>query len=573
MIRTVLAAVNSKYIHTSLGMRCLAAYARQEGLTVSLVEESINTPILTVLQKLAWQQPEFIGLEAHIWNRDYVFQLVRMLRQVLPQVILCLGGPEVMFDPEKTVRELPQLDYLLCGEGEELLAQLLHQLQAPQVSPRAGEACRILGRGDDGRLSVVADLGVLPFPYPDLTEMVRQHRICYYECTRGCPFHCTYCLSGISHQVRRRPLKIVLADLQRFLDAKVPLVKFVDRTYNLDEDYYLPILKFLAQAQTQTVFHLEVKADLLSQRALKFFTQAPTGRFQLEIGVQSTNQKTLAVCGRDNDWDRLSANVQLLQQAHKQHLHLDLIAGLPSEDLASFSRSFNQVYALRPQMLQLGFLKLLPGTVLAKKAAQYGLVSMAAPPYQVLSTRAITYQELSFLEVLTSVFDLTYNSGFFGRSLDLLQQWEQGDAFKLYQNLADWWLQQGLYGSGHGAGKTTELLYRYVCARFPQRRAEFREILRYDVWVHQPGLHPEWLGWHTQDLYELGSRFWRQEEEVRHYLPDFHFTNWRSVKKNYGLEYFAVDPRDLQVRTVTALIDYQQGKIFYPELPSFIQEK
>jgi radical SAM superfamily enzyme YgiQ (UPF0313 family) len=294
----------------------------------------------------------------------------------------------------------------------------------------------------------VQDLSILPFPYPDLDAVIKQHKICYYECSRGCPFHCAYCLSGISHAVRRRPLALVLADLQRFMDAGVPLVKFVDRTYNLDEDYYVPILKFLAEAKTDTTFHLEIKADLLSEKVLAFLKTVPQGRLQMEIGVQSTNSATLKAVGRVNDWQELKHNVQLLLSFNNMHIHLDLIAGLPYEDLASYSKSFDDAYALRPQMLQLGFLKVLPVRLWNKMHKTYGLVYMEEPPYQVLRNKYLSYEDLAFLEIFTEVFDLTYNSGLFPRLLDYLVQLEAAGAFAFYKKLSLWWRQKGFLVKG-----------------------------------------------------------------------------------------------------------------------------
>jgi radical SAM superfamily enzyme YgiQ (UPF0313 family) len=383
-MKTLLVGINSKYIHTALGVRSLAATCREQGRDVQILEDSINTPILQTLIKITEFKPQVVGFSVHIWNKPYVYQLLGLVRQVLPEALLLVGGPEVMFAPEKVREEAPAVNYVLCGEGEVCLNELLVKLEhgAGSVTDFV-----ILGRTEQGTPVVLEDLSRLVFPYPDLDQVVKEHKICYYECTRGCPFQCTYCLSGISHSVRRKPLAQVLADLQRFLDAGAPLVKFVDRTYNLDEDYYLPILEYLAKAETRATFHLEIKADLLSPRALAFFKTAPRGRFQMEIGVQTTNPATLQAIGRDNDWPQLSANVRTLLAQKNMHLHLDLIAGLPYEDLASFGRSFNAVYALQPHMLQLGFLKVLPGTRMAQKTAEYGLVYMPQPPYEILATK------------------------------------------------------------------------------------------------------------------------------------------------------------------------------------------
>jgi radical SAM superfamily enzyme YgiQ (UPF0313 family) len=560
-MKILFVAVNSQYIHTALGMRYITEYCRTKKLPVQLLEESINTPILNCLIKITEQKPDVVGLSVHIWNRNYVFQLIKMLRQVLPQLIIMVGGPEVMFAGTKVQKLLPQVNYVICGEGEELVSDLLTILVNNEDSLDA-HTFKVVGNAD-GTPAVVQDLSILPFPYPDLDAVSKQHKICYYECSRGCPFHCAYCLSGISHAVRRRPLALVLADLQRFMDAGVPLVKFVDRTYNLDEDYYVPILKFLAAAQTNTTFHLEIKADLLSDKVLAFLKTVPQGRLQMEIGVQSTNSETLKAVGRVNDWQELKHNVQLLLSFNNMHIHLDLIAGLPYEDLVSYSKSFNDTYALKPQMLQLGFLKVLPGTVMEQKAEDYGLVYMEEPPYQVLRNKYLSYENLAFLEIFTEVFDLTYNSGLFPRLLDYLVRLENAGAFAFYKKLSLWWRKKELFGKGHTAAHTTELLYNFCTEVYPQELVYIKEVLRYDVLLHQKSFHPEWLGWKTEANYERASAFWRNEEQVRKYLPEYSFSNWRLLKKRYALEEFKFNPLTFTKDGIFALVDYEKAQTYF----------
>ena len=443
-MKTVFVGTNSKYIHTALGVRYIQENCRRNGLDTALVEVSVNEPVLSVLARLTEAEPDAIGFEVHIWNRSYVLELAELVRKVLPGCVVFAGGPEVLFHPARTLAACPALDYVVCGEGDVLVPAFLNELERfvkrqPGLTRtgvvQAFEApAGFAFRRQDGSVAapaapvVVEDLDVLPFPYPDLDDVVRQHKIVYYESSRGCPFHCAYCLSGLSRMVRCRSVPLVLDDLDRMMAAGVPLVKFVDRTYNLDESHYLPIWEHLAAARTDTTFHFEIKGDLLDRRVVDFLKTVPPGRFQLEIGVQSTNPDVLDAIGRKDNWRKLRDNVAELLAAGNMHIHMDLIAGLPLEGMDSFARSFNEVHALHPQALQLGFLKVLPGTVMEGRKEQDGLVFMDHEPYEILSTNYIGYPELRFLKRMDEVFDLTANSGRFPFTLRYLER-EGGDVF------------------------------------------------------------------------------------------------------------------------------------------------
>lgn len=605
-MKTVFVGVNSKYIHTTLGLRYIAEYCRREGISVSLLEFSVNEPILSVLTRIAEsierQEEELtgqegdgaasctelsggekmgseeeelvVGLEVHIWNRRYVLELCELLRKLYPQCRLMLGGPEVLFHPEATLAAVPWADYVVCGEGEEIVAEFLRKIKEAETGARpVGRSCPvtppagIVGRKSDGSVTVPAEpvivknLDTLPFPYPDLERVVAQHKIVYYEASRGCPFHCAYCLSGITRSVRRRSLPLVLEDMKRFVTAGAKLIKFVDRTYNTDESYYLPMMQFLAEMDTQATFHFEIKGDLLSRRAVEFLKTVPKGRFQLEIGVQSTNNDVLCAIGRRDNWVRLKENVKELLEAGNMHIHMDLIAGLPLEDRNSLARSFNDVYALHPHALQLGFLKILPGTMLDRMQKGHGIVHMDQPPYEVLSTAYLNAGELRFLKILEEVFDLTANSGRFSYTLDyLVRQAEKGSegAFAFFAALSRWYRRQGLLGMGHTGMGMAEMLFRYVQEKEPQHLFAVKELLRLDVLLHLSNFKPEWLGWRTESNYIKTTRFWRDEEKVRTYLPEYSFKNWRALHKRYTLEEFLFDPWEEEKKTLFILVDHEE---------------
>lgn len=559
-MQVVLAAINSKYVHTALGLRYINEYCRMKKHQTTLIEETINTPALVVLENLMAQQADVYAFSVHIWNKTFVFSLIRLLKKLKPAVKIVIGGPEVAFDVQKIFTELPEADYIVQGEGEICFEQLLSYLEGRGELPLHIAYIKD-GRAElNGGVTCIEDLSILPFPYPDLAKIIEEHKIVYYECSRGCPFNCSYCLSGISRNVRKRPVELVLADLNRFIEAKVPLVKFVDRTYNLDENYYLPIMEYLAKLETDTTFHFEIKADILNARVLEFLKTVPEGRFQLEIGIQTTNPETLSAINRKDNWEKLSRNVNYLLANKNMHIHLDLIAGLPYEGLAEFARSFDDVYSLQPQMLQLGFLKVLPGTQMSRETELHQLIYMDEPPYEILATKYISYEDLQLLKQIENVFEQTYNTGFFENTLKyLIKQYNKG-SFAFYHHLTEWWLKNGHYPQSHNVKGTAKILYDYILENVPEH-TELLEILKYDIFTKVQGWRPEWLNWNSDVIFAETSAFWRDEEKVKQYLPDYKFSSWRQINKTYPIELFSFNPEESRKEKFYLLLDYSKEKM------------
>lgn len=554
-MQVVLSAINSKYIHTGLGLRYVGEYAKAQGHEVTLIEETINTPILAVLEKIMAVPAQVYGFSVHIWNKSFVFKLIRMLRKLRPQAAIVIGGPEVAFDAEKIFAELPQADYIVQGEGELVFSELLEYLagggSVPQhIAYREGEQVNL-----NGGITVIEDMSLLPFPYPDLEKMLAEHKIVYYECTRGCPFNCAYCLSGISRSVRKRPLELVLRDLDRFIAAGVPLVKFVDRTYNLDEKYFLPMMQHLAQADTNATFHFEIKADILSEHVMDFLATVPKGRFQLEIGIQSTHQPTLKAINRQDNWEKLSANIKRLLSFGNMHIHVDLIAGLPYEDLPTFAKSFDDVYGLGADMLQLGFLKVLPGTQMRRETEQHDLRYMDEPPYEILATKYMPYEDMLYLKHLDNILDQTANSGGFKYTLRALLRASGMTAFAFYRQLTQWWVKAGFYPQTHNAKGVAAILKQFIEENYVEQQTELLEILRFDVFCEIPQWRPEWLKWQTEAIFELVSAFWRDEEKVRRYIPAYKFSSWRQIHKLYPIELFKADWETGNAEEIFVMLD------------------
>lgn len=570
-MQVVLSAINSKYIHTGLGLRYVGEYAKAQGHEVTLIEETINTPILAVLEKIMAVPARVYGFSVHIWNKPFVFKLIRMLRKLRPQAAIVIGGPEVAFDAERIFAELPQADYIVQGEGELVFSELLQYLAdggtVPQhIAYREGEQVNL-----NGGITVIEDMSLLPFPYPDLEKMLAEHKIVYYECTRGCPFNCAYCLSGISRSVRKRPLELVLRDLDRFIAAGVPLVKFVDRTYNLDEKYFLPMMQHLAQADTNATFHFEIKADILSERVMDFLATVPKGRFQLEIGIQSTHQPTLKAINRQDNWEKLAANVKRLLSFGNMHIHVDLIAGLPYEDLPTFAKSFDDVYGLGADMLQLGFLKVLPGTQMRRETEQHDLRYMDEPPYEILATKYMPYEDMLYLKHLDNILDQTANSGGFKYTLRALLRASGMTAFAFYRKLTQWWVKAGFYPQTHNAKGVAAILKQFIEGNYADKQAELLEILRFDVFCEIPQWRPEWLKWQTEAIFETVSAFWRDEEKVRRYIPAYKFSSWRQIHKLYPIELFKADWETGNTEEIFVMLDNSGEQQKLIKLP--IEEK
>lgn len=554
-MQVVLSAINSKYIHTGLGLRYVGEYAKVQGHEVTLIEETINTPILAVLEKIMAVPAQVYGFSVHIWNKSFVFKLIRMLRKLRPQAAIVIGGPEVAFDAEKIFAELPQADYIVQGEGELAFSELLQYLAGGGAVPkhiayREGEQVNL-----NGGITVIDDMSLLPFPYPDLEKMLAEHKIVYYECTRGCPFNCAYCLSGISRSVRKRPLELVLRDLDRFIAAGVPLVKFVDRTYNLDEKYFLPMMEHLAQADTNATFHFEIKADILSEQVMDFLATVPKGRFQLEIGIQSTHQPTLKAINRQDNWEKLSANVKRLLSFGNMHIHVDLIAGLPYEDLPTFAKSFDDVYGLGADMLQLGFLKVLPGTQMRRETEKHDLRYMDEPPYEILATKYMPYEDMLYLKHLDNILDQTANNGGFKYTVRALLRASGMTAFAFYRKLTQWWVKAGFYPQTHNAKGVAAILKQFIEENYADNQAELLEILRFDVFCEIVQWRPEWLKWQTEAIFEVVSAFWRDEEKVRRYIPAYKFSSWRQIHKLYPIELFKANWETGNAEEIFVMLD------------------
>lgn len=476
-MKFLLAAVNSKYIHSNPAVYSLKAYAekREPELSghIEIAEYTINHQISEILADLYARRPDAIGFSCYIWNITYILELAEEMKKLLPKVQIWLGGPEVSFDADKLLLTYPFLTGVICGEGEETFFQLA---SAYRQAEKEGKSFSGVSAGQLEKADVV--LSEVPFLYEDSVPF--ENRILYYESSRGCPFRCSYCLSSIDKTVRLRDIEIVKKELAFFIEKKVRQVKFVDRTFNCNKAHALAIWGYLlAHDNGVTNFHFEIAADLLGEEELVILSKFRPGALQLEIGVQSTNEKTIAEIDRRMDVTRLRDVVKRIHDGGNIHIHLDLIAGLPHEDYESFGRSFNDVFAMQPEQLQLGFLKVLKGSKMHRKAEDYGLVYRSKPPYEVLYTDWLSFEDVCKLKRIEEMVEIYYNSNQFTVTLPAAIR-RFSSPFAFFEALADYYEAQGYFVQSPARS------YRYqVLLSFLKEDVFFAECLTVDLYLRE----------------------------------------------------------------------------------------
>ena len=448
-MKTLFVAVNAKYVHTNIAVRYLTLFCGERGIDCDFAEFTVNEPKNNILEKLYRSDADVYGFSCYIWNIGMVLELCRNLKQLRPNCKIFLGGPEVSFDGEKILLENDCIDFVICGEGETAVRDFLEDIPV--------ERRVICGT----KLSSLEDI---PFPYTDedLKRVVDGEKLVYYETSRGCPFSCAYCLSSVDEGVRFLGLDRVKKELKKFADAGVQTVKFVDRTFNADKKRAFEIWKSCLELKGDTCFHFEIGADLISDDAIELLKNAPPGKFQFEIGVQSTNEQTIAEISRTMNLKQLTYNVKALREKTNVMLHLDLIAGLPFEDYESFQNSFNEVYGMNPHVLQLGFLKLLKGSALRKNVEKYDLKYNCFAPYEVFSTRWMTFDDIIKLKCVEDVLERYFNSGRFCETLEAVLEYFESP-FDFYYKLSRFWNSRGLIGQGVKRITLYQLLFEFLC--------------------------------------------------------------------------------------------------------------
>lgn len=512
-MKILLAACNAKYIHSNLAVYDLKAYSSDYDEHVILREYTINQPKDEILKDIYSSGADVVCFSCYIWNISFVRELIRDLVKILPKTAFWAGGPEVSYDAEKFLTEMPEMTGVMVGEGEKTFHDLLEFYidgkdsleEISGIAYRTGD--KIIHNG----WRELMDLSAIPFVYEHLEKF--ENRIIYYESSRGCPFSCSYCLSSIDKKLRFRDLELVKKELQFFLDHRVPQVKFVDRTFNCKHEHAMTIWKYILEHDNGvTNFHFEISADLLREEEMELMSQMRPGLIQLEIGVQSTNPETIRAIHRHMDLKKLEHCVNRVHSFRNIHQHLDLIAGLPYEDYDTFHQSFNDVYQMKPDQLQLGFLKVLKGSLMQKEAEGYGIVYKEKEPYEVLSTNWLTYGEVLKLKMVESMVEVYYNSGQFWHTLEYLVPLEK-DAFTFYEKLGSFYEKKGYSEISHSRMRRYEILLEYLKEETDVPTEVAAQKMLYDLYLREklkkrPAFAPD------QKQYETAVWNYRKNNQV-----------------------------------------------------------
>ena len=587
-MKVLLAAINAKYIHSNLGIYSLKTYGEKmlkewglaEQAEISLAEYTINHQMEQILQDIYKRKPDVIGFSCYIWNISYVKVILADIKKVLPDVKIWAGGPEVSYHGEAFLKEEPAVDLVMMGEGEITFAHFLKALlegedlkQVPGLMVRNAD-----GTFTDTGFRQVMDMSQIPFPYAFMDMKELEHRIIYYESSRGCPFSCAYCLSSIDKKLRFRSLDLVLPELEWFLQAKVPQVKFVDRTFNCKKSHAMALWQSIRDHDNGvTNFHFEIAADLLDKDELDLLSTMRPGLVQLEIGVQSTNEKTLEAIRRKTDIEEIREITETINSWHNIHQHLDLIAGLPWEDLESFKKSFNDVYEMEPEQLQLGFLKVLKGSYMEELIPDCDLLYSAAPPYEVLCTKWLSYGDVLELKDIEEMTEVHYNSRQFTCTLKELEK-EFDTPYEMFSFMAGYYNKNHLFGISHSRIARYEILWKIIQERLKkngkcetqgkpenggvsEKLEQYRDLLMTDLYLRENVKSRPTFARDLSDSKDFVREFFQREEKTPEHLSGYEGYDSRQMAKMAHLEplrdgtyllfdYKKRDPLSYNARTV-----------------------
>lgn len=478
----ILTTLNSKFIHSALSIRYLKSYS-EDIAPIELMEFTINQKLDYIVGEIYKKDPDIIGFSTYIWNREETLQICEVLKIIKPELKIILGGPEVSFDGDNILKKHWFIDFIIYGEGEITFKELLINLI--EGKDDYSEINGIIYRQEGLVIQnpprpLIKNLDFIPSPFKDMGDGFK-HKIIYFESSRGCPFNCQFCLSSTIKGVRYFSLDRVKEDLNRIIKAQVKQVKFVDRTFNANKKYAMEIMDFIMEKDPKNMnFHFEVTAHLLDRDMLDFIKKAKEGLFQFEIGVQSTNPKTIEAVGRTTDFNRLKRVCEEIKRNNNIHQHLDLIAGLPYEDYESFKKSFNDVYEIKPEKIQLGFLKLLKGSGLRKDKDKYNFKFLDKPPYEVLETNYISYGQMLKLKGIEDLVEKYYNEGYFRHSIEYIINNEYETCFDFFEDFLDYWEDRKYHTISHSRNRLYQILLDFYQDKSFNNPIVFQELIKYD---------------------------------------------------------------------------------------------
>ena len=558
-MKIVLTAINAKYIHSNLAVYCLRAFAKPYKDEIEIAEYTINPQVDDILIDLYNKKPDVLCFSCYIWNLSYVEEIIREVKKIFPELPIWVGGPEVSYDAKDVLERLPEVTGVTFGEGEETFLELMEYYhgEGKELKDIKG----IAYRDEEKQIQVnewrkTIDLSTVPFVYQDMADF--KNKIIYYESSRGCPFSCSYCLSSVDKCLRFRDIELVKQELKFFIDEEVPQVKFVDRTFNCKHSHAMEIWRFLMEHDKGiTNFHFEVAADLLNEEELELISQMRPGLIQLEIGVQSTNYETIKEIKRTMKFEEVARIVKQINKGGNVHQHLDLIAGLPYEDLATFQKSFDDVYRLYPEQLQLGFLKLLKGSYIEEMKENYGLVYKSRPPYEVLYTNWLSYEDVLTLKSVEEMVEVYYNSGQFAYTLKQLEK-EFASPFELYLALGKYYENHELHLMNHSRITRYEILLGFIKELATGKEEIYKELLTFDLYLRENMKNRPVFAGEYQVEKDFLHDFYEREAEEHAYLTGYDSYDKRQLRKMTHMELFHYDVLgDCSEKEIFVLFDYE----------------
>lgn len=573
-MKVILTTLNSKFIHSCLSIRYLQGYVK-DLITVDIEEYTINQSIDYITSEIFKMKPDIIGFSTYIWNLTETLQICEILKMVKPDIKIFLGGPEVSFDSKDIMKDNKFIDFIIYGEGEETFREFIQGEIAGDTnhSDIRGLVYREGDKIVENRpRPLMKDLNKIPTLYENIGDEF-ENKIVYFESSRGCPFGCKFCLSSTIDGVRYFGIERVKEELGNLIKGKVGQVKFVDRTFNANKKYAMEIMNFIMEKDPENMnFHFEVTAHLLDEEMMEFLSHVKEGLFQFEVGVQSTNDKTIEAVGRTTDFPKLRKITKTIKSYEKIHQYLDLIAGLPYEGYESFRKSFNDVYEIRPEKIQLGFLKLLKGSDLRRDEEKYGFKYLNIPPYEIIENNYLSYGEMIKLKAIEELVDRYYNEGYFENSIEYIIKNHYDGPFEFYEEFSSYWEEERYHRISNSRNKLYEIILEFYKSKSHEDFNIFNEFLKLDfIQNNKNGNLPKKLIRSKNNLNQRQiHEILKDERLLKTYLSEYEDIPTKKLIRNISIERFEANVFKIiengynlvdDIKHVDILFIYREGVI------------